>query len=136
MAVVEEIIRVEDDGTISFGNHLLDVKTKVADFEYDGDIYKVKTYNEITKLEKNGMFVYESVPGTSVHGLEVTDTGMDFTSECAEDAQITVGLESEAEYTLLIDGVNAGTTKSNLGGKVILSILASNGQTNVKIVKA
>lgn len=25
-------------------------------------MYKVKTYNEITKLEKNGSFVYESVP--------------------------------------------------------------------------
>ena len=44
MAVVEEIIRIESDGSISFGNHLLDVKTKVSDFEYDGDIYKVKTY--------------------------------------------------------------------------------------------
>ena len=36
MAVVEEIIRVETDGTISFGNHTLDVKTKVADFEFAG----------------------------------------------------------------------------------------------------
>ena len=45
MAVVEEIIRVENDGSISFGNHLLDVKTKVSDFEFDGDLYKVKTYN-------------------------------------------------------------------------------------------
>ena len=30
-----------------------------------GDLYKVKTFKEITKLERNGMFVYESVPGTS-----------------------------------------------------------------------
>lgn len=28
-------------------------------------MYKVKTYNEITKLERNDMFVYESVPGTA-----------------------------------------------------------------------
>ena len=32
------------------------------DFEFCGDLYKVKTFFEITKLEKNGMFVYESVP--------------------------------------------------------------------------
>ncbi|MBQ1193928.1 MAG: endosialidase [Lachnospiraceae bacterium] len=136
MAVVEEIIRIESDGTISFGNHLLDVKTKVSDFEYDGDLYKVKTYNEITKLEKNGLFIYESVPGTSVHNLKITESGMEFTTEGENDAQITVELESDTEYTLFLDGINAGSMKSNLSGKVMLSILASNGQTNVKIVKA
>lgn len=136
MAVVEEIIRVENDGSISFGNHLLDVKTKVSDFEFDGDLYKVKTYNEITKLEKNGSFVYESVPGTSVHNLKVSENSMEFVAEAGEDAQITVELESDTEYTLFIDGVNAGTTKSNLGGKVSLSIIAGNGQTSVKVVKA
>ena len=31
------------------------------DFEHQGDLYKVKTFKEITKLERNGMFVYESV---------------------------------------------------------------------------
>ena len=34
-----------------------------------GDMYKVKTFKEITKLERNGMFVYESVPGTAVFDL-------------------------------------------------------------------
>lgn len=33
-------------------------KTKLADFEVNGDLYKVKTFKEITKLEKNGTFVY------------------------------------------------------------------------------
>ncbi len=136
MAVVEEIIRVESDGSISFGNHLLGVKTKVSDFEFDGDVYKVKTYNEITKLEKNGLFIYESVPGSSVNNLKLTDAGMEFAVEAANDSQITVELDSDTEYTLYIDGVNAGTTKSNLSGKVMLSVLASNGYTKVKIVKA
>ena len=136
MAVVEEIIRVETDGTISFGNHTLDVKTKVADFEFAGDLYKVKTYNEITKLEKNGSFIYESVPGTSVHNLKVTETGMNFITESDEDAQITVELEADTEYKLYLNGVNAGTANSNLSGKVNLSILASDGQVAVKLVKA
>ena len=61
---------------------------------------------------------------------------MEFVAEAGEDAQITVELESDTEYTLFIDGVNAGTTKSNLGGKVSLSIVAGNGQTSVKVVKA
>ena len=58
MAVISELIRTEADGTISFGNYELDQKTKVSDFEHKGDLYKVKTFKEITKLELNGMFVY------------------------------------------------------------------------------
>ena len=66
MAAVEELIRSEADGSISFGNHTLSEKAKVEDFSHEGDLYKVKTYRTMTKLEKNGMFAYESVPGTSV----------------------------------------------------------------------
>ena len=57
MPVVSELIRIEDDGTISFGNYELATKSKLQDFEYKGDLYKVKTFHEITKLERNGMFV-------------------------------------------------------------------------------
>ena len=66
MAAVKELLRAETDGTLSFGDYTLDSKTKLDGFEFQGDIYKVKTFKEITKLEKNGMFVYESVPGTAV----------------------------------------------------------------------
>lgn len=81
MSVVKELIRTEDNGTISFGNYELAQKSKVSDFEYDGDMYKVKTYNEITKLERNGMFVYESVPGTTVLNLDTEENKMSFTVE-------------------------------------------------------
>ena len=54
MAVIEELIRQEDNGTISFGNHLMDEKKKVLDFEGSGDLYKIKSFREITKLERNG----------------------------------------------------------------------------------
>ena len=47
MAVVEEILRSEADGSISFGNHKLAKKAKVEDYEHAGDLLKVKTYNEI-----------------------------------------------------------------------------------------
>mgnify|MGYP000779019255 CR=1 FL=1 len=67
MAVVEQLIRKEKDGTLSFGNYELATKSKVSDFEYEGDLYKIKTFKEITKLEKNGMFVYESVPVSYTH---------------------------------------------------------------------
>ena len=62
MAVVEEILRSEADGSISFGNHKLAKKAKVEDYEHAGDLLKVKTYNEMTKLEKNGMFYMNLFP--------------------------------------------------------------------------
>ena len=122
MAVVEELIRKESDGSISYGSYLLDTKSKKDNFEHNGDLYKVKTFKEITKLEKNGMFVYESVPGTTVEALKLTENGMEFKVEGNEDAQITVELEDESEYEIIINGENAGKMKTNLGGKLSLSI--------------
>ncbi len=136
MPVVNELIRKEEDGTISFGNYSLETKSKVEDFEHNGDLYKVKTFKEITKLERNGMFVYESVPGTSVNSLKVTDEGMEFQVEGMEDSQITVELEPESEYKIFIDETNAGKMKTNLGGKLVLSVeLGSGKEADVKIVK-
>lgn len=122
MAVVSELIRPESDGTISFGDYTLSQKSKLDNVEFQGDLYKVKTFSEITKLERNGMFVYESVPGTAVEHLQATADGVTFTVEGAEDAQITLELEPEAEYDVTVDGADAGTMKTNLGGKLSLSV--------------
>ena len=92
MAAVKDLLRAEADGTLSFGDYTLASKTKLDGFEFQGDLYKVKTFKEITKLEKNGMFVYESVPGTAVMNFKATDTGLSFKVEGSEDAQITVEL--------------------------------------------
>lgn len=136
MSVIDELIRREDNGSISFGNYKLDQKTKLSDFEVNGDLYKVKTFYEITKLERNGTFVYESVPGTAVHNFKVTETTLEFQVEGAKEPQITVELEPETEYTIYINDSNAGTMKTNLGGKLVLSVEVSGGeQASVKIIK-
>lgn len=136
MAVVQELIRTEDNGTISFGDYELNQKSKLSDYQYQGDMYKVKTYKEITKLERNGMFVYESVPGTSVFHLEQDGTTMSFEVQGFEDSQITVELEAETEYQVFIDGASTGTMTTNLGGKISFSVeLDTNTKAEVKIVK-
>ena len=89
MAVVKELIRTEENGAISFGDYELAQKSKLSDYQHQGDMYKVKTFKEITKLERNGMFVYESVPGTAVFNLTQSEAQMDFHVEGPEDAQIT-----------------------------------------------
>lgn len=136
MAVVEELLRGENGGAISFGNHKLETKAKLVDFEFGGDLWKVKTYKTMTKLEKNGMFVYESVPGTSVNHFTETQDGISFTVEGSGDAQITVGLQDETEYEVFINNESIGKMRTNLGGKLNLSVeLAEAGGVDVRIVK-
>lgn len=136
MGVVKELIRKEGDGTLSFGNFELDSKQKLSDFEYEGDLYKVKTFKEITKLEKNGLFVYESVPGTAVTGMRVTEDAIDFKVEGWEDSSITLELEPDTEYKVLVDGTNIGKMKTNLAGKLVLSVEINPGQVlNVQVDK-
>ena len=50
MSVIKDLICTEEDGTLSFGNYELAEKAKRSDYEHDGDLYKVKTFAEITKL--------------------------------------------------------------------------------------
>ena len=98
MSVVSELIRTEADGTISFGNYELPAKSKKSDFEHDGDLYKVKTFKEITK--------------------------------------ITVELEEETSYQVFVDDKEVGEMKTNLGGKLVLSVeLDSTESAAVRIEK-
>lgn len=137
MAVIKELIRTEANGTISFGDYSLDAKAKLDNFEHDGDLYKVKTFREITKLERNGMFVYESVPGTAVTELSVTEDGMTFQVEGTEDAEITLGLEEEKDYQVSVEGASAGQMKTNLGGKLTISVeLDPEKPVKVAVVRA
>lgn len=122
MAAISELIRTEENGTISFGDYTLGAKSKLDNYEFGGDMYKVKTFKEITKLERNGLFVYESVPGTAVTDFRQDENTVAFTVEGPEDAQITLELAEETEYEITIDGKSAGVMKTNLGGKLSLSV--------------
>lgn len=125
MAVITEIIRVNEDGTLSFGNYELQEKTKVNDFEVDGRFYKAKSFYEVTKLKKDGALVYESLPGTTVHHFVVTDDGVRFEVEGNKVAQITLEIQPDTEYKLMIDDLLVDHVKTNLSGKVVFSVEAA-----------
>ena len=64
------------------------------------------------------------------------ENGVSFLVEGDEDAQITVGLEDETEYDVLVNGEEIGRMKTNLGGKLNLSVeLAGSGEVSVTIAK-
>ncbi len=134
MANVKELIRIEGDGSLSFGDYELLQKTKLEDFEYEGNLYKVKTFKDLTKLERDGLFVYESEPGTAVNSLKISKEGMEFTVSGAEDAQITVGLSEDTVYNVTVGDRAPQSMKTNLGGKLSFSVeLADAGEVSVKI---
>ena len=136
MAAISELIRSEADGTISFGDYTLKTKAKLDNFEHQGDKYKVKTYDEITKLERNGMFVYESVPGTAVEDFKASEREVSFKVSGTEDAQITLELEADSEYVVYMDDVNVGDMTTNLSGKLSVSAeLDPNKEIEIKIIK-
>lgn len=136
MAAVKELLRTEADGTLSFGDYTLASKTKLEGFEFQGDLYKVKTFSEITKLEKNGMFVYESVPGTAVENFKTTENEVTFKVSGEKDAQFTLELEADSEYVVYMNEVNVGDMKTNLSAKLSISAELTPGETvAVKVVK-
>ena len=136
MAAVKELLRAENDGTLSFGDYTLGSKTKLDGFEFQGDIYKVKTFSEITKLEKNEMFVYESVPGTAVTNFNASEQVVTFSVSAMQDAQFTLELEADTEYVVYLDDVNVGDMKTNLSGKLSVSAeLEPQRSMEVKIIK-
>lgn len=135
MSVVSELIRSEADGTISFGDYTLGAKAKLDNFKNADAVYKVKTFQEITRLEKNGMFAYESVPGTTVTNLRDGADAVSFCVEGPEDAKITLGLEDETAYAVTVDGNDIGTLKTKLGGKLTISVELNGEPVAVSVKK-
>lgn len=118
----ENVICIGENNSLSFGNHNLESKVKVEDFAFQGDLLKVKTYYEITKLEKNGSFLYESVPGTSVTEFKESENGIEFRVTGKSDAQITIGLAAQTSYSVTIGQESIGIMDTNLSGKLSISV--------------
>ena len=136
MAVVKELLRAEKDGTLSFGDYIFAEKTKLDGFEFQGDLYKVKTFKEITKLEKNGMFVYESVPGTAVENFKASADVVSFKVSAPEDAQFTLERETNTEYDVYMDDVKIGMIKTNVSGKLSVSAeLEADKSVEIRVVR-
>ncbi len=133
MAIVNELIKPEENGTISFGNYELDKKTKLMGLDVGGNLYDIRTFKEITKLNKDEGLVYESIPGTAVHNFTVKDKLISFKVAGIAESQITMELSPDTDYNLFIDELKVGKVKSNLAGKIIFSVDCRNTPKKVEI---
>lgn len=135
MAIVEELIRVNTDGSLSFGNYLLPTKEKIEDFVIDGVSYKAKTFNEVTKLKKEGGLVYESIPGTTVHDFFITPEKISFSIEGYAPSGITLELSPSTTYQFKIDDEEVALVKTSTTGKVSISVDAKEQAQSVQLIK-
>ncbi|MBR6451679.1 MAG: endosialidase [Lachnospiraceae bacterium] len=126
--MAKELI-LEHEGKLNFGDYALSEKGKLDGFECHGNIYKVKTFRELTKLERDGMFVYESEPGTNVSDFAQTKDGLSFTVTGFEDAMITVGLQEDTSYEVTVGNGAPSLMKTNLGGKLSFSVPLAEGES-------
>ncbi len=128
-----EIIQIEENNTLSFGDFNSDVKKKVNDFEVQGDLYNVRAYSQATRLEKNGSLLLETVPGAFVKGLDVNEKSTTFSVTGRGNTQVTLELEPGKNYKIYVDGIDIGHTHSNLSGKINFSMELGLEPQKVKI---
>jgi len=131
-----EVLVAHEDGSLSFGDFNLTHKAKVDDFEFQGDVYKLRTCNVVTKLDKNDMFIYESVPGSAVEMYRATEEEVCFSVAAANDIQITLELEPEQAYEVFVNDMLMGKMVTHLNGKLTVGIeINPHEHANVRVAK-
>jgi len=134
MAVIGEIIIISN-GKLSFGDYSSNEKQKVSDFELNGNLYNVKTYRLLTRLEKNNGLLMEIVPGGTVHDLEVLEDSAQFWIEGYDNSQITMELEGSTDYKIYVDNVQVGLSTSSKSGKISFSLELGEKVKEVRVVR-
>ncbi len=135
MAVIQEVLKIDDNNTLSFGNYTVKEKQKVSDFSFNNDTYKCKTHTDITRLEKNDILLLETVPGATVHNLKIDEELITFSIEGNGDTKVTLGLLENSKYNVTVDGENLGVEKTNISGKLSFSHELLNTSIEIKIEK-
>ena len=64
----------------------------------------------------------------AVHGFKADENDVTFVVEGPENASITLELEPETEYKVHVDDVYVGKNKTNLGGKMSISVDLEEGR--------
>lgn len=131
-----EVIKLNDDKTLKFGNFEAIEKQKVADFTYNGDTLAVKTHKDITVLKKNDSLFIEVVPGAVLDKFEYTTEELKFNITGYKQSMVTVGVEPNKSYKVIIDGKEVETLDSKLSGKISVSLDIENAKREVVFCKA
>jgi len=134
--IITDGIQIEKDNSLSFGNYQSEEKIKINDFEHLGDNYVLRTSKEMNRLQKNGGLLIESIPGSSIHYFNAGDEKIVFDAYGFKSTQITLELEPNTKYRIVIDDVVIdGSVTSNSSGKISFSTNLNEGKHNILIEK-
>ncbi len=131
-----DVIKINEDQTLTFGNYEVIEKQKVADFEYKGETLAVKTHKDVTVLKSNDKLVIETVPGTVVENFNIEESDISFNITGYKQTIVTIEVEPEVEYNLYIDGVKSDILTSKPSGKVSISLDVENVKKTVLFERA
>lgn len=134
--LIPEGIRLGPNNTLDFGAFTVKEKIKVDGFPVMGDLYKVKTHNEITRLEKNGVMLFEAVPGAAVFGFKMDDRSVSFSTIGQGNTQITLEVLPVCEYKIYEEEVLLDRVKTGPAGKISLGLELSDKPIKILIEKA
>lgn len=132
---LEKLISKSEQGLLNFGDYASIEKQKQEGFENNGKTYKIKSHKQITRLERNDYLLYESVPGTVVTDFDDSASNLAFTVHGQEPVQVTLGMEPDAEYRLLINSTQVGKVSANHSGKISFSLNFDSGKQGVRMEK-
>lgn len=114
---MQDIISININENLDFGCHELDHKSKEI-IEYRGLNVKVKTHSEITRLERDELMIYESVPGTTVTDFSYRPEKISFNVTGMGNTSIIIAVNQNNKYRLMIDDEQYFATNVLSGGKI------------------
>lgn len=129
------ILKINDDKTFDFGNYENKDKLKEAIIHNELD-YKVKTHSDITRLERDELMIYESVPGTNVRNFSYTSSKIKFNVSGYSHTSIIIGVNQDSVFNLTVDNVDEGEAIFVAKGKLNINLnLENNEEVSVELTK-
>ena len=126
---------IAEGGGLSFGDYTAKDKIKVNDFEHMGNIYSLRSHNQVTRLEKNSEMLIEVVPGATIFNFTLDEAACSFEIIGAGNAQITLNLAPETTYHLRVTGEVSEEIVTNRSGKLSFSAELSDEAKKVILEK-
>lgn len=135
MSNLPKDIIVEAAGGLSFGDYTAKDKIKVNDFAHMGNIYSLRSHNQVTRLEKNSEMLIETVPGATIYNFSLDDATCSFDIAGDAGVQVTLSLAPETTYHLRVTGEVSEEIAANRSGKLSFGAVLSSEPLKVILEK-
>lgn len=129
---MKKLIEINEQSNLNFGDYTLSEKSK-ENIIYNEYEYKLKTFKDVTRLERDELLIYESVPGTYVENFSYKSDEISFMVSGNDTASIIIGVNQDSNFSLTIDDKFYPETVCISPGKLNIN-LNFNKENKVKVV--